>query len=156
MTTRTRTSSRPSTTPNNFSFPLQHDGPGATGNVHFSMKALMEDARGVASALASSPYQEPALVPASPWLGGDPPKMPAASFHQAKLRFSMRDKTSPWLWVIQIRSADGWQTKILPGHLGEFDLTQRTGTGAPLQIAVSAVDRLGQKSPGKMLGPEGQ
>ena len=130
--------------------------PGATGNVHFSMKALMEDARGVAAALASGPYQEPALVPASPWLGGEPPEMPNVIFSKSKLRLRMRDKTSPWLWVVQTRSADGWRTKILPGHLGEYDLSGRTNTGAPLQIAVSAVNRIGQAGPVKLLAPREQ
>src|SRR5206468_2637633 len=45
---------------------------GATGNVHFSMKALMGGAGGKADALKSV-YAEPALVPASPWLRKEPP-----------------------------------------------------------------------------------
>jgi uncharacterized lipoprotein YddW (UPF0748 family) len=38
--------------------------PGATGNVHFSMKALVQNREGLADALADGPYREPALVPA--------------------------------------------------------------------------------------------
>ena len=130
--------------------------PGATGNVHFSMKALMEDARGLAAALASGPYQEPALAPASPWLGDERPQRPTASHSQGKLRFSMGDDTSPWLWVVQTRSADGWHTKILPGHLGEYDLAGQTKSRAPLQVAVTAVNRLGQAGPAKLLSGQGQ
>ncbi|MBX3118682.1 MAG: family 10 glycosylhydrolase [Fimbriimonadaceae bacterium] len=47
-------------------------GSKATGNVHFSMKALMRDAKGIATALKNGPYKEPALVPESPWLKGRP------------------------------------------------------------------------------------
>ncbi len=125
---------------------------GATGNVHFSMKALMEDRRGMAAALAAGPYQQPALVPASPWLGGEPPAMPAVRRRRAKLHFRMPDKSSPWLWVIQTHSTDGWQTRILPGHLDEYDLDRQAGTGAPSQVAVTAVNRLGQAGPAKLLG----
>jgi len=42
--------------------------PGATGNVHFSMKALMNNYDGIADKLKESVYSEPALVPKSPWL----------------------------------------------------------------------------------------
>jgi uncharacterized lipoprotein YddW (UPF0748 family) len=46
--------------------------PGATGNVHFSMKALMQNYDGIADKLKNGPYSEPALVPESPWLAGRP------------------------------------------------------------------------------------
>jgi uncharacterized lipoprotein YddW (UPF0748 family) len=42
--------------------------PGATGNVHFSMKALMHNYDGIADTLKAGVYSEPALVPESPWL----------------------------------------------------------------------------------------
>jgi uncharacterized lipoprotein YddW (UPF0748 family) len=43
--------------------------PGASGNVHFSMKALMHNYDGIADKLKQGPYAEPALVPESKWLG---------------------------------------------------------------------------------------
>lgn len=49
---------------------------GAGGNVHFSMKAFMQDFNGIASALKKGPYKDPALVPASPWLGSKKPAAP--------------------------------------------------------------------------------
>jgi uncharacterized lipoprotein YddW (UPF0748 family) len=49
---------------------------GATGNVHFSMKSLMRNFNGIATALKNGPYKEPALIPASPWLGDRKPAAP--------------------------------------------------------------------------------
>ena len=40
----------------------------ATGNVHFSIKALAKNSEGIAEKLLAGPYQLPALVPATPWL----------------------------------------------------------------------------------------
>ena len=48
---------------------------GATGNVHFSIKAL-DPREGLGRALRDGPYYEPALIPASPWLDDDPPAAP--------------------------------------------------------------------------------
>jgi uncharacterized lipoprotein YddW (UPF0748 family) len=48
--------------------------PGATGNVHFSMKALMRNYDGIADTLKAGVYSEPALVPESPWLKERPAK----------------------------------------------------------------------------------
>lgn len=45
------------------------------GQVHFSFKALRTDAPNVGGALRHRLYQQPAVAPASPWLGG---KAPAA------------------------------------------------------------------------------
>ena len=41
--------------------------PGATGNVHFSMKALQGESA-LTEALRTGAYKQPALVPSSPWL----------------------------------------------------------------------------------------
>ena len=46
---------------------------GATGNIHFSMKALMKNTGGVADALREV-YKEPALIPETPWATARPPK----------------------------------------------------------------------------------
>ncbi len=52
------------------------DQVGATGNVHFSMKALMKNWNGVTTALDKL-YAQSALVPASPWLAsGSVPQKP--------------------------------------------------------------------------------
>ena len=49
---------------------------GATGTVHFSMKALMNDWNGIAGQLKKA-YPGPALVPVSPWLKVEKPAVPS-------------------------------------------------------------------------------
>lgn len=55
---------------------------GATGNVHFSMKAFAQNFNGVTTALKNGPYKEPALIPASPWLGKEKPRTPEISVNE--------------------------------------------------------------------------
>lgn len=134
---------------------LTRQQPGATGNIHFSMKALMDESRGVSVALASGPYREPALVPATTWVNAEAPEKPAAGIRGTKLSFRMPDKNLPWLWLLQTQTAEGWQTKIVPGHITEYDLGQTAAKGTPLQIAVSAVNRLGKLGPARVIHPQG-
>ena len=58
--------------------------PGATGNVHFSMKALMRNYDGIADKLKAGPYAEPALVPESRWLGDETPPAPEVVARRCK------------------------------------------------------------------------
>ncbi len=46
---------------------------GATGHIHFSAAALMQNRRGIASALATSTYINEARIPDTPWLAPRPP-----------------------------------------------------------------------------------
>lgn len=46
---------------------LTREAPGATGHIHFSMKAIMKNQGGVADMLEKL-YDKPAKAPASPWL----------------------------------------------------------------------------------------
>ena len=48
--------------------------PGATGNVHFSMKALTKEAGSHGLEIRKHAYRQPALVPESNWLAGDAPR----------------------------------------------------------------------------------
>ena len=45
-----------------------------SGNIHFSMKALMQNRDGIADVLKEEVYKKPALVPATPWLNNTQPK----------------------------------------------------------------------------------
>ena len=46
---------------------------GATGHVHFSAAALVQNRRGISDALAASSYVSEARVPDTPWLASRPP-----------------------------------------------------------------------------------
>jgi uncharacterized lipoprotein YddW (UPF0748 family) len=117
--------------------------PGATGNVHFSMKVFSADRAGLDEALTAGPYAQPALVPASPWLGGKTPGRPKlreepdpAGGH--RLAWSLPGKDPAWQWVLRLRVGDQWKIEILPGT----DTTHALPSGTT-EAAISAVNRFG-------------
>ncbi len=127
---------------------------GASGNVHFSMKALTQNAGGIADALIEGPYREPALVPASPWLANAENAQPEAPKIKVKKSGGKwvvtRDadkEQEPWLWVVKTKHADGWHLDVVPGSEQEFELDFLPKGKAPQVIAVSAVNRIGIESP---------
>ena len=103
----------------------------------------------------SEVYTEPALVPASPWLGSGVPVAP---------RIAMRDDAASGYWVldiapgdtvvnaaragatslfvVQMRTDAGWTTRIVPATERLHVLAPRSGA-APLDVRVMAVDRVG-------------
>lgn len=132
---------------------------GATGDVHFSMTALMENRGGLAQILQTGIYAQPALVPASPWLDAVPPDPPAVSAHTdpfsrlGTLSWYSVGGEPAWLWVVQVRAAGLWTTQILPGARTSLPLPMSGGPTAPDLIAVSAVDRCGNQSKPSILTP---
>jgi uncharacterized lipoprotein YddW (UPF0748 family) len=120
--------------------------PGATGNVHFSMRAFMANRDSLNEKLLAGPYSEPALIPASPWLSRSVPPAPRASLGGgAVLRLEPGGASGPMWWVVQWRRADGkWTTEILPGWMRSHLLA---ADGAePTAAYVTAVNRVGNES----------
>jgi hypothetical protein len=119
---------------------------GVDGNILWSMKSLMRN-QGLNDALETEVYSQPALIPASPWLGtGRPPKpaLNVAEVSAAKLRvtWSGGHASKASLWLLQTRNGPEWRTEIMPG-----DKTNATWTGElPEVVALSAVDRNGNIS----------
>lgn len=129
--------------------------PGATGNVHFSMKSLMPANSPLPQRLAAESYAEPALVPASPWLHDQAPRKPRLHVRRDReggplvLGWRPGGSERPWLWVVQCRAGGQWRTDILPGDRTSLSLDAKDTVDV---VAVSAVDRLGNKSrPGYLL-----
>jgi hypothetical protein len=148
--------------------------PGATGNVHFSMKVFLEDPDNLDTRLRQGLYAIPALVPASPWLTKDVPLRPTLaqrtdaatgervldllpgvavtdSMSRSVSRSISRPlPVTPWLWVVQAQTSSGWMTQILPGATRSYSLGAST-TPVPLQVRLIAVDRVGTMSPAAVL-----
>ncbi len=127
---------------------------GATGNVHFSMKVFMDNPDSLNARLRNEAYAVPALVPASSWLPGGRltalrPTVRTDATGQLTLELRASAATGaaavPWLWVIQSRGSSGWTTEIIPGAVDAQILGARGG-GAPLEVRVMAVDRVGNAS----------
>ncbi len=144
--------------------------PGATGNVHFSMKVFLENPDNLNARLRQGPYAIPALVPASPWLTNDAPLRPSLAQRtdpttgdrvldllpgvvatDSTASSTVRPlPVAPWLWVLQAQTSSGWMTQILPGAIHSYSLGA-AGLPAPLQVRLIAVDRVGTMSPAAVL-----
>ncbi|MBU6410747.1 MAG: family 10 glycosylhydrolase [Verrucomicrobia bacterium] len=118
----------------------------APGEIFFHLNSLSREP-GLFSIIEAQ-NQEPALVPASPWLENAapaPPKLVITSDSRSRVTVRWESAGGPaWLWVLQVLRRDGeWTTEILPGNLsgGVFE---RKGTDV---ICVRAVDRAESSSP---------
>ena len=143
--------------------------PGATGNVHFSMKVFLEDPDSLNARLRHGPYAIPALVPASPWLMKDAPLrptlaqrtdpttgdrvldlLPGVATPDSTASSAQPLPVAPWLWVLQAQTSSGWMTQILPGGTHSYSLGAPANP-TPLQVRLIAVDRVGTMSPAAVL-----
>lgn len=120
--------------------------PGATGNVHFSMKAFLQDRDGINEKLKSGLYAEPALVPESPWLGKETPGKPEVSTHRVDagvaVELNLPRGKSPWQWLVQTQTADGWKSAVVPGDEKKYVVKLADGA-EPKAVVVTGISRLG-------------
>jgi uncharacterized lipoprotein YddW (UPF0748 family) len=116
---------------------------GATGNVHFSMKALLREGTGsLADALANGVYAQPALVPASPWLEDKMPDAPEmVRLHPENgsllLEWGHGGDRPPWLWLVEWTENGVVKSEVLPG----FETEQFALSANARDITVRAVSR---------------
>ena len=111
---------------------------GDAGHVHFSYKALAENAHAVADRLRGELYTEDALPPASPWLDATPPAAPVlggASWRDA-------DPADPAFHYVLWQSLYGRTVvRVLPGDVHSLP------ANSPFKpLAVAAADRSGNLS----------
>ncbi|MGH7950664.1 MAG: glycoside hydrolase family 10 protein [Limisphaerales bacterium] len=117
---------------------------GASGEIFFHLRTFQENA--ALANVIQNEYSQPALVPASPWLGATPPEKPKLSITESRagLRFQWEssDGKTVRLWVFQLRTGKAWTTEILPANQ-----TSRTFYNSkPETISIRAVDRIGNLS----------
>ena len=132
---------------------------GATGNIHFSMRALMMDRQGIATALEEGPYREHALVPASTWLDRRPPGRPVVGVERdtigsraLRLRVTPANGEEAWLWAVRVRTAGSWAVEVIPGWQRTLVLGSTDGP-LPDRVAVTAIDRVGNEGPAAVADP---
>lgn len=116
---------------------------GVSGHIHWNGSSLPETSS-LPKRLLAGPYQEPAVPPAFSWLDNTPPPAPVVSWEsgQQGCRWLPGEGESAWLWVLQFQTRQGWQTRILPGHVRRYPAAGRDA-GPWLQVYVQAVDRHG-------------
>ncbi|MDF1502023.1 family 10 glycosylhydrolase [Roseisolibacter sp. H3M3-2] len=127
--------------------------PGATGNVHFSMKALMRNPGGLTDTLQAGVYAQPALIPESPWMPGRTPGRPqvrvaAGVPGQTLLELSpAAGEQRPWQWVVRARHGGTWTTEVVPGASARTAVPAPATRGAPDEVLVFALDPAGRAGP---------
>jgi len=118
---------------------LSEKQPVSAGHVHYSMKPLFRNTS-LVNALATGPYSEPALVPASKWLGASPPakpKLTSVTQGGGRVKFNWSPAgDSPRNWLLQIKRAGAWEFEITTATSRQYD-------EPPDAIAVSALSRSG-------------
>lgn len=124
----------------------------AGGNVHFSARALLRNAGGIADALRTGPYRDPALVPASPWLAAGAPAPPAAALfavpesENVRVTLNAEGGTDPRWWLVRARYGGAWYLRLAPGARRALLLPGRQAEGVLEIVTVAAVDGAGQVS----------
>jgi uncharacterized lipoprotein YddW (UPF0748 family) len=134
--------------------------PGASGNVHFSGRAFLENPDSLHERLRLGPYADLALVPRSPWLDSVAPAAPRLTLHPARVvappdggpdslhtaqRVTVRpgQKARPYLWTVRTRtdSSAVWTSAIIPAAVDTLPVPADA-----TEVYVTAVDRAGNES----------
>ncbi|HXT12086.1 MAG TPA: family 10 glycosylhydrolase [Candidatus Angelobacter sp.] len=134
---------------------LIRKNPGANGYIFYNASSLFTNSpRGdqLRHTLETEFNHQPALVPASPWLGSGAPAKPNFSITDSAkgvlLHWSPAGTNAGpirW-WVVQTKSFNDWQTQILPA-----ETTSQSLPFHPEAAAVTAIDRVGNASPARVL-----
>ena len=118
------------------------------GAIHFSMAALMtgslkDDGDSMAGRLKDYVYNEPALVPASPWLSSGISPEPALNLALGGgvATWAAPAGAPPRFWAVQFLVGTEWQLTVLPS--GKAVCNAPRGASA---VAVTAIDRAGMPS----------
>ena len=122
---------------------------GGVGNVHYSMKYLTDDPKGVRAALKAGPYATDAVRPAATWLDSTAPAAPVVTIGaptgsplKRTITFSQPSgaEAANW-WCVNMYNGASWKLVVVPGSA-----TSYLADGNVTDIAVSAVDRAGNES----------
>lgn len=120
---------------------------GATGNVHFSMRAMMPAGHGMGKALASSVYTTKAVAPRTTWLKGAKPATPGASIEdlgsQIYLSMTPGDSTQIRNWILRIREGTKWTMDVIPAWHRTLNLSSYKNADV---IVLQSITRLGLES----------
>ncbi|HEX6631907.1 MAG TPA: family 10 glycosylhydrolase [Gemmatimonadaceae bacterium] len=133
---------------------LTRQNEGAGGNIHFSMKALLEDGGRIVQPLRRAAYETAALVPASPWLEqGDPPDAivrmarPARGDQGVSLELASGKLDHVRTWIVRARFGSDWSVRLVPGPQRSYFVAAEEDGALPTELVVSAVDRAGVEGP---------
>lgn len=121
------------------------------GNIHWHFKALARNVGQISDRLTAELYSQPALVPASPWLGAATiPEKPDVSFAPARLSWKMKDAVAAKVWALQLKHRGAWTLEVLAGTQTVRDLDPNN---PPEAVALTPIDRFGHAGPAAVLEP---
>jgi uncharacterized lipoprotein YddW (UPF0748 family) len=126
----------------------------ALGHIHFNTKVIMNNPDSLDEKL-SVRYAEPALVPASPWLGARKPGKPVVTLTRDKatndpvLKLAPAKGETVWLWTVRTRANNQWTREVLPGWLRSHRLENVNHS----QMIVTAVSRTGVEGAAATINP---
>jgi len=122
--------------------------PGSQGHLLYSFQALASDHPAIQGTLAST-HALPAAIPASPWLGSEPPPAPQVTWPSGRSEVSWRCDANVRQVALQLRTEAGWRTERLgPAH-GSARLPEGTR-----EVAVTAFSRtMVASAPARKLAP---
>ncbi|HMS56433.1 MAG TPA: family 10 glycosylhydrolase [Fimbriimonadaceae bacterium] len=113
---------------------------GSSGNVHFSMKALTLNYKGIADRLKAGPYASKAMIPATTWVNRANLAAPKATRSGDTLQIQ-----APGAWMVAVyeKGRSGWMLRRVapPNHV-----IKATGP-----VAISSIDRYWNESPRAIL-----
>jgi uncharacterized lipoprotein YddW (UPF0748 family) len=126
--------------------------PGASGHIHYSMIALMQDRHGIDGLLAAGPYAQAALVPATPWLDAVAPGAPTLRLETSGIAAGFVSITAApgkraWLYAIWRRHGQRWSFSVQPAVEPVIAIAPDPALGALKELVVSSVDGVGNESP---------
>ncbi len=130
---------------------LTREQSGASGNIHFSMKPLLQNRANLGDELTKAVYQEPVLVPASPWLSTRTVPRPTVKGKSDKGELAVTWRTTDLedirQWVLQTKVNGKWSTHVLSSsELSYVFSTNEFSQNLPDTVAVTAVNRYGNAS----------
>jgi len=118
------------------------------GNVHFSMKAFLDNWHSIRDVLRKGVYANPALVPASPWLGDKAPGSPKIhvddlGVHHWSVSWNPSGRDKVRFYSVALRIDGQWQAPKVSDDTS-VDISQTIGV--PTEISVTSVDLTGNTS----------
>jgi uncharacterized lipoprotein YddW (UPF0748 family) len=128
--------------------------PQSMGVVHWNIFSVSKNPP-MAKALIDGPYKKQALIPASPWLGSEPPATPMVSLEtltdKIKVSWTHTNEASVFRWVIYYEYGNQKRYQILNRKDRSILLDRYIANGGNEKLVVSnikvtAVDRLGNES----------
>src|SRR5699024_11424803 len=96
----------------------------------------------------AAPYALPAVIPASPWLDNQKPNRPSVKveLNNDKLVINFNSQSQARWRTIWSRTNNKWELDIIPGMQKKLIIWGSEASHWPELIAVSAWDRIGNKS----------